>query len=260
VSPLFVYLVTFPLRKEALPGLYTSKLQKYLRNRQMKIALRNKYLSRQRFNRYLLATGYNNSRAKKLYAANIRLAQAFHPILGQFEVVLRNSLNAVLASHFADPDWIINQKTGFMRHPSLASSNYFLKTCVQKSENNLTRRYIPITAGKIISDQMFGFWVAFYVPHHYALVGGQSIYVFPHKPAIENRATIHRRLEEIKNFRNRMNHCEPLCFNANNIDCTYAMNIRAALYDLIRWIEPELVSYFRSIDTVETKRIQIMSV
>jgi hypothetical protein len=223
----------------------------------MKIALRDKYLSRQRFNRYLLAAGNHNTRAKKLYAANIRLAQAFHPILSQFEVVLKNSLNTVLTTHFADHDWIINQKTGFMRHPSLATSNYFLKTCVQKTEHKLQRRATPITAGKIISDQTFGFWLAFFVPHHYTLVHGQPIYAFPHKPAAENRATIHHKLEDIKSFRNRMNHCEPLCFNGNNIDCTYALNVRAALYDLINWMEPDLVPYFQSIDTVNTKTTQI---
>lgn len=226
----------------------------------MKIALRNKYLSRQRFNRYLVAASNNNSRAKRLYASNIRLAQAFHPILSQFEVVLRNSLNVLLTAHFADQDWIINQKNGFMHHNSLRSSQYFLRSCVQKTENHLTRRGIPITAGKIISDQMFGFWLSFFVPHHYALVGGQPIYVFSNKPATESRATIHNKLEAIKNFRNRMNHCEPLCFNGNTIDCTYALTIKAMLYDLIRWIDPDLESYFLSIDTVNSKCKQIMAI
>ncbi len=61
----------------------------------MRIELRNKYLSRPRYNRYLIATASNNDKAKKLYNANLRLAQSFHPILSQFEVVLRNSLNIV---------------------------------------------------------------------------------------------------------------------------------------------------------------------
>lgn len=58
----------------------------------MKSDLRYKYLSRPRYNRYLIATGNDISRAKRLYNANIRLAQAFHPAITQFEVVLRNSL------------------------------------------------------------------------------------------------------------------------------------------------------------------------
>lgn len=226
----------------------------------MKIALRNKYLSSQRFSRYLQATGNNNIRAKRLYAANIRLAQAFHPLLSQFEVVLRNSLNTVLTAHFADPDWIINQKNGFMSNPNLASSQYFLRSSVQKAENSLRRRSMTITAGKVISDQMFGFWLAFFIPHHYTLVGGQPIYAFLHKPAAENRASLHQKLEAIKNFRNRMNHCEPLCFNGNTVDCTQALAMRSILYDLIRWMDPGLETYFQGIDSVVSKTGQIMRV
>lgn len=144
----------------------------------MRIELRNKYFSRPRYNRYLTATGNSTERAKMLYNANIRLAQAFHPILSQFEVVLRNSLNIILSTHFADQDWIINQKTGFMRDSSLRTSHYFLRSCVQKTENKLTRRTIPITSGKIISDQTFGFWLSFFLSHHYSLIGGQPIHIF----------------------------------------------------------------------------------
>lgn len=80
----------------------------------MKINLRHQYLSRSRYNRYLYPTHNHKKKAKRLYNANIRLAQAFHPLLTQFEVILRNSLNNILAAHFIDPDWIINQKNGFM--------------------------------------------------------------------------------------------------------------------------------------------------
>lgn len=49
----------------------------------MKIDLRHKYLSIPRYNRYLQATQSDKPRAKRLYNANIRLAQAFHPVFGQ---------------------------------------------------------------------------------------------------------------------------------------------------------------------------------
>jgi hypothetical protein len=155
----------------------------------MKLELRGKYLSSPRYARYLTATANNSNRAKRLYTANIRLAQAFHPILSQFDVVLRNSLNAALSAHFSDADWIINQKAGFMSDPSLKSSNYFLKTCVRTTENKLLRRNIAVTSGKIIADQTLGFWLAFFLSHHYSLIGGQPIHIFPHKPANENRAS-----------------------------------------------------------------------
>jgi hypothetical protein len=74
----------------------------------MKLELRNKHFSSPRYNRYLNATGNNKESAKRLYHANIRLGQAFHPVLSQFEVVLRNSLNVNLSTHFKDPDWNMN--------------------------------------------------------------------------------------------------------------------------------------------------------
>ncbi len=226
----------------------------------MRNELRNKYLSRPRHNRYLTATGNSKNRARRLYNANIRLAQAMHPILTQFEVVLRNSLNSQLSSYFVDTDWIINQKNGFMRNGSLSHSHFFLRSSVSKSERKLRRRGIPITSGKIISDQTFGFWIALFLGHHYSLIGGQPIHIFVNKPAIEDRASLYSKLDDIRNFRNRVNHCEPLCFNGNNIDCTQTLEIRTKLYDLIRWIEPELVPFFESVDNVQNKVNNILQI
>lgn len=214
----------------------------------MEEILRDRYLSPQRFGRYLRATSNNEDSAKKLYTANLRLAQSFHPLLSQFEVVLRNALNALLADYFSDPDWIIHQTRGFMSHPSLASSGYFMKECVVKSQNRLLRQNVQVTAAKIISDQMFAFWLAFYVSHHYSLIQGQSIFVFPYKPASEGRASLYGKLDEIIKFRNRMNHCEPLCFRGHVIDCSSANKIHSRIYDFIRWMNPELIPCFEKID------------
>lgn len=226
----------------------------------MKNILRNKYLSRPRYNRYLTAVGNDNNRAKRLYNANIRLAQSFHQILSQFEVVLRNSLNNKLSVHFADTDWIINQKNIFMRHNSLSSSHFYLRTSVIKTELSLTRKGIPITSGKIISDQNFGFWIAFFLPHHYSLVGGQPIHIFPNKPSIEDRASLYSKLDDIRSFRNRVNHCEPICFNGNHINCHDAIDIRNKLYNLIEWINPDLVPFFKSLDNTQSKIDKVLSI
>lgn len=223
----------------------------------MKATIRYKYLSRSRYNRYLLATGHSLTKAKRLYLANMRLAQAFHPLLSQFEVIFRNSFNEVLTSNFSDADWIINQKTGFMSDFSLNQSQYFLRSCVRKTEKQLILKGIPVTSGKIIADQTLGFWVSFLLPHHYSLVSGSPIHSFPFKPASENRASIHSKLEEIKSFRNRVNHCEPLCFSGSTINCSHALRIRSVMYDLVRWIDPALPKFFQQFDgiSVQCRRI-----
>ncbi len=103
------------------------------------------YFSSSRISRYLAATANSNQKATKLYKANLKVAQAFHPLLGVLEVVLRNRINDVLTAHFTDPDWIINQKAGFMADPSLVyihkrtgkrTTNDYLKEKLKKPKKD----------------------------------------------------------------------------------------------------------------------------
>jgi hypothetical protein len=84
----------------------------------MKFTELERHLSIPRINRYLTLCG-NKTKAAKLYKGNLAIAQAFHPILGVFEVVLRNHLYNAVANYFRDIDWIINQQAGFMSAPPL---------------------------------------------------------------------------------------------------------------------------------------------
>ena len=79
--------------------------------------------SNSRVAKYYRATNRNKNKAVMLYFANMKIAQAFHPLLSSFEVILRNQLHYALARHFFDGNWIINQKTGFMIAPSLTYTN-----------------------------------------------------------------------------------------------------------------------------------------
>ena len=79
--------------------------------------------SNSRVSKYYRATNRNKNKAVMLYFANLKIAQAFHPLLSSFEVILRNQLHYALARHFSDGNWIINQKSGFMVDPSLTYIN-----------------------------------------------------------------------------------------------------------------------------------------
>lgn len=220
------------------------------------------YLSSQRIDRYLIATGNRQTRAVKLYKANLKIAQAFHPILGVLEVTLRNRINTILSAHFTDPDWIINQKTGFMVDPSLTHidrrtrrrvTNDFLKLSVEKSERRFRRLRIPITSGKIIADQTLSFWTDLFETHHYRLLLGRPIQIFNNLPSAHGRSEVCARLNKIRQFRNRINHNEPVCFNGNAIDFAYVENIYQSTIDILAWIDPELINWIKNIDSVSLK-------
>ncbi len=226
----------------------------------MKFKVFRQYFSAARINRYLLATDNSTSRAVKLYKANLITSQAFHPLLGVIEVILRNRLNDVLTSYFKDPDWIINQKAGFMSDPSLRyiykrtgiqKTNDFLKSEINKAELRLQKTRTPITSGKIIAEQTLGFWTDLFEVHHYRLLKGKPIQIFRSLPAGYGRKEVIDELDKVRRFRNRINHNEPICFNGNNIDFTETLEVHKSITNLLTWIDPEIMNLISDIDKVK---------
>lgn len=220
------------------------------------------YLSAPRLSRYLKATGNRKSEAARLYMANLRLAKSFHPVLGLLEVIIRNCLNNELSVHFKDPYWILNQKNEFMndnsltyKHPKTGKKvkNTYLRSKVIKAEKALNKRGAVITAGKLIAEQTFGFWTSFFEKTHYKLVKGRVIKCFKHLPPGTGRVDVINLLNDIRKFRNRINHNEPICFRDSTIDISYCKKIHESVYEILKWIDPELVIWVKTIDSVEVQ-------
>lgn len=226
----------------------------------MKIKDFRHYFSSARVNRYLLATGNSSNRTMKLYKANLRISQSFHPLLGVFEVVLRNRINDVLTVHFVDPDWIINQKNGFMSDPALSyihkktrqrKTNDFLKSEILKVEKRLRKNATPITSGKVIAEQTLGFWTDLFEVHHYKLLKGKPIKIFSSLPSGYGRKEVNDELDKVRCFRNRINHNEPICFVGKNIDFTQAIDAYDSIINLLKWIDPLLIDFINDLDRVK---------
>lgn len=211
------------------------------------------YLSQPRLDRFLIATGNSKSKAQKLYTINLKVAQSFYPVLNLFELFFRNSVHHQISSHFEDPNWIITEKNGFMYDQSLYSSRFFLKNSVEKAEKTIKRKGRCVTPGKVIAEQSFGFWTSLFDTHHYRLIRGVVIHCFPNKPANINRSTLNQNLNDIREFRNRVYHNEPICFNANTIDFTQATTIKQKIYSLLEWIDLDLIEYVDDFDEIDTK-------
>ncbi len=199
--------------------------------------------------RYLSICG-SKTRAIKLYKANIKLSQAFHPLLSIIEVVLRNGINEAIAAYFGDADWIINQTTGFMASRSLRKGNFFLKNQVERTIKNLRKNHLAITSGKVISEQTFGFWTDLFEKYHFGLVGRSPIDALSNLPATETRGTIATKLTKIRKFRNRINHNEPIVLYRNAIDFTTATNVHASIIEVFGWIDPRLLRWIHELDKV----------
>jgi hypothetical protein len=203
-----------------------------------------------RITRYYNATGNLFDKTKRLYIANLRISQSFHPLLGVIEVVLRNRLNEILIAHFSDSNWIINQKKGFMSNSVLSGNNYYLKNQILNAENKLNKYFIPITPGKIIGELTFSFWTELFEIYHYRLLSGKPIQIFSSLPTNIKRKQISMELKTIRKFRNRINHNEPVCFNGSSIDFTSANEVYTSIINILNWMEPKLIPFTNPIDFV----------
>lgn len=210
------------------------------------------YLSKPRLDRFLEATDNSKNDAKQLYKMNLRIAQSFYPILNLFEIFFRNVVNYQVSSRLANPNWIITEKNGFMNDPSLTSSKFFLKKSIIKAEKKVRRKGI-VTPGKIIAEQSLGFWTSLFDTHHYRLIGGVVIHCFPNKPSHINRNIINQKLNRIRDFRNRVYHNEPICFKNNTISFTAALEIKREIYELLEWMNTDLVDYVEYFDGIDAK-------
>ena len=188
-----------------------------------------------------------------LYFANMKIAQAFHPLLSAFEVILRNQLHYALARHFSDGSWIINQKMGFMVAPTLTylnkrtkrmvTNDYLLRE-VQKAEKKIASRGTNITAGRVIAEQTIGFWNSLYEVHHYALLCGVPGTIFKELPREYGRKEINDVILRIRELRNRINHNEPICFVNKKCDFSYVKDMYRLISQFLSWIDPAIMPSF----------------
>lgn len=209
--------------------------------------------------KYYKATAGDEHKAMLLYYANVRIAQALHPLLGAFEVILRNQLHYALAGHFSDGCWIINQKTGFMAASSLTHinkksgkpvvNNYLLKE-IQRAEKKLSDKGVAITAGRVIAEQTLGFWNSLYEKHHYILLSGVPCTIFKSLPSGYGRKEVNDTISRIRELRNRINHNEPICFVHKKRDFSYARGMYHLLMDFLSWIDPSIPASLAEVDKV----------
>jgi hypothetical protein len=218
------------------------------------------YLSRQRLHRFLTACSGDKVKALQLYKVNMKISQAFHPLLSLFEVILRNQINSRLSRHFGDNDWILNQRTGFMSDGTLRKGGFFLKKQVNLTESRLIKDGGAVNSEKVIAALNFGFWTALFDTQHYKLLKGKPIRIFTELPPNKHRKDIFVSLTTIREFRNRINHNEPICFKNKTIDFTNTVHAYKALRKTLKWINPNLLSLIKEFDSVleEIKKAKVI--
>ena len=83
----------------------------------------------------------------------------------------------------------------------------------------------------MVASFSFGFWTYLFTRRNYRIGGKTLLQIFPNKRRGLRQIDIYNDLTAIREFRNRIAHHEPICFdNSRNVSTVYAWQ----LYNLIR--------------------------
>ena len=134
-----------------------------------------------------------------------------------FEIIFRNAVDRHFRTYYNDPNWIEHQlQAGGM----LAYSPQ--KADALKHINELKKKGI-LTPDKVVSAQSFGFWTYMFNKIPFNAGGKKILDIFPNKQVGLGQKAVYNELQDIKQFRNRIAHHEPICFDASgNRNMSYA--------------------------------------
>ncbi|AIV41721.1 hypothetical protein NI26_15590 [Curtobacterium sp. MR_MD2014] len=158
---------------------------------------------------YLAACDGDRAGALRLYAWNIEMTAAFWGPIAVLEVAVRNAMHDALRAGRND-DWWNDEAVHLMPRERRA---------VDGATDTLMRRgFARPTADQVVAATSFGFWVGLTdagVPRHPTLSYETVLWqprlttAFPHRGTLRRKG-LHRLLDDVRRFRNRLAHHEPI--------------------------------------------------
>ena len=165
-----------------------------------------KIFSAARMGKYANACSGDKRKTMLLYRYNLRLCQRFCGVLNLFEVMLRNAIDEHYRAYYSNPDWIVNQAdTGKLLEFNMDE--------IKQTEASYRRRGI-YNNDKMVASLTMGFWTKLFSKKRYKRGGKSLLRIFPNKVKGKSQSDVYKDLTHIREFRNRIAHHEPICFDS----------------------------------------------
>lgn len=211
-----------------------------------------------RIHSYFMAAQKNQGKAIILYEENLKVGQAFMPLLSILEVTLRNKLYETLSNYLNNKHWIIN--------PSDPTVSAIFSKDYLRNEVNTLKKKGCVTCNELIASVTFGFWIDFFWHptnkyqkqnqkngncfYVYKALNGEPIKIFGKLPKGYNSRYIHQRLSEIRNFRNRLYHNEPIIISNKVLDFKTCEKIHDDILEILKLLDEDLLNFIKPLDNV----------
>lgn len=157
----------------------------------------------------------------KMYELNIKISQAFYPVLSIVEIQLRNAIDTMIQTVFSST-WLEDE----LKTQKLLLDYDYNK--LQKAYKALKNRYgeVNITHGKIVAELTIGFWVSLCSKKYNSIIwtkkgAFKGVFINYPKDKLERIHDISSKLTKIKNLRNRIFHHEPILYKKDKIGVMY---------------------------------------
>jgi len=186
-------------------------------------------LSKERLLTYVAHAVGDRTRAFRLYTHNLKLSSSLFETIGGLEVALRNSMHLTLAQGFGSESWYDRVPFRWLHHESAS---------IQRAKDQIQSRKKRILPGRIVAELTFGFWCALSGRAYSNTLWIPRLHkAFPNRRLGHGEA--HRRLNEIRELRNRIAHHE--CILHLDLGNGYAQ-----ILETLNWICPITASWIES--------------
>lgn len=199
------------------------------------------------------------------YVLNAKISQNFYFLLQNLEVSLRNAIYYSYKKHYPTKDFFyLHESNSFNRYKSkkeIHSRECWKMLCGVKYK---LRHLQCLTDGKVIAELNFGFWTELLTSTDSKYINlWRTIFsdVFPNyemQSSIDHdKHLIGAKIDNIRNFRNRIFHYEPI-YNQNNLQ-----DMHAEIFDILGWLNKDmkiLNELFDEFKHIETDRKRIFNI
>ena len=200
-------------------------------------------ISEQRLSTYVRLFNGDRMKALEYYQLNIKIAESFYPLLLYAEVSLRNLVHRSCTIHFKTDQWF-----------------RFCQQEEQVAEWELVKKRIndnfqEASTDKIIAELTFGFWCSLLNKRNAKYFWKPLQHAFPNLHKSVKREELASAINQVRKFRNRIFHYEPICNDLKILWQNYLHIIH-----LFNWMNPELTNWMKSMNVFESlyKKAQAM--
>lgn len=156
-------------------------------------------ISQKRADAYRLSRDDNNASILERYINNIKVSEAFYPLLDFFEISLRNRINNVFVEDFGD-DWLLD-------------NDFFddeTQNAVQEVVDRLIKKRKSAINYRLVAELNFGFWSNMFNKKYHVIWQQEKRMGRVFVKSKYDIKTVNKELEILRKFRNRIFHFETI--------------------------------------------------